>query len=245
MNVLIACEYSGALRNAFLESGHNAVSCDLLPGELINVPGTHYKGDVFDLLKGVPGFPRSWDMLIAFPPCQYLAQCQMYRYKDKARREERDKAVLFVRRLFDCGISKICIENPIGYLNTHWRKPDQIISPHLFGDAYHKKICFWLKGLDSLYVPILVNSPGKLSPGKLSPGKLKRTSNHVNSRMSSGLKSKIKSSWIYFPHLIESIIEQWAWPNGKTHPYLRPGQLSLPLEQTMAGSTINSQIKEA
>ncbi|MGB5157245.1 MAG: hypothetical protein WBN77_07385 [Desulfobacterales bacterium] len=148
MKVLVACEFSGIVREAFAKRGHDAWSCDLLPTE---IPGKHIQGDVLEILND------GWDLMIAHPPCTYLSNAGIGwfnedKYKDKAieRKQLRLEAFKFVMRLADAPIEKIAIENPVGWLNSHWRKPDQIIQPYQFGDEESKRTCLWLKNLNSL-----------------------------------------------------------------------------------------------
>lgn len=252
MNVLIACEYSGAVRTAFMLKGYNVLSCDLLPSQ---TPGNHYQGDVFELLRtlsaiplksidhlqmisrsagcpqlisgssydlpefpglslDLPEFPGSSrdlsefassspgiDLLIAFPPCTYLAKAQQWRYKESLERIKfRDDAVSFIDRLYNLDIKHIAIENPVGFLNLNWKIPTQIVSPHYFGDPYMKETCLWLKNLNPLRYPL--NSRYN--------GKLKKVSNHVNSKMSKEQKTHIKSSWLYFPCLVNELVNQFG-----------------------------------
>lgn len=143
MRVLVACEYSGVVRDAFMARGHEAWSCDLLPSESPN--GNHYQGDVLDLLE------EPWDLMIAHPPCTYLCSSGLHWNK---RRPEREKltheAMLFVFSLLDARISKIALENPVGCISTNYRKPDQIIQPYQFGHDASKATCLWLQGLPLL-----------------------------------------------------------------------------------------------
>ena len=139
MRILVACEFSGKVRDAFLSRGHDAMSCDLLPTD---VPGPHYQGDVFDLIT------EDWDMLIAFPPCTHLCSSGARWWKDK--KKEQADAIEFVQRLWNFGVPKIAIENPIGILSTVWKKPSQIIQPWMFGHGETKSTCLWLKNLPNL-----------------------------------------------------------------------------------------------
>lgn len=139
--VLVACEYSGAVRDAFIARGHDAVSCDLLPTE---VPGPHHQRDVRDLL--VPG---QWDILIAFPPCTDLAVSGARWFKDKGPKRQ-DDALDFVRLLMNAPVPAIAIENPVGVISTRIRKPDQIIQPWQFGHGEVKSTCLWLQNLPTL-----------------------------------------------------------------------------------------------
>jgi hypothetical protein len=141
MKVLIACEFSGRVRDAFAKRGHDAWSCDLLPTE--NPMGHHLQMDVRDILN-----KNDWDLMIAFPPCTHLASCGAPSFKRK--QEEQKKALEFVVSLMNAPIEKIAIENPVGVISTKIRKPDQIVQPFWFGDAYKKSTCLWLKNLPLL-----------------------------------------------------------------------------------------------
>ena len=139
MKVLIACEYSGRVRNAFIAQGHDAISCDLLPTDS---PGPHYQGDVRDILDD--GF----DLMIAHPPCTHLAVSGAKHFwrKEKEQKESLD----FVRLLMNCNIPRWCIENPISIISSRIRAPNQIIQPYEYGDPFQKSTCLWLKNLPPL-----------------------------------------------------------------------------------------------
>jgi hypothetical protein len=139
MKVLIACEFSGIVREAFRNNGHYTWSCDLLPTE---IPGPHIQGDILQVLS------QQWDLMIAFPPCTHLAVSGARWFKEKPF--EQAQAIEFVKKLAAAPIAKIAIENPIGVLSTKWRKPDQIIQPWQFGHGETKATCLWLKGLKKL-----------------------------------------------------------------------------------------------
>jgi hypothetical protein len=148
MKVLVACEYSGIVRDAFTKKGHDATSCDILPTES---EGKHYQGDVLDILDD------GWDLMIAHPPCQYLTNAGVRwfneeRYGDKARERKklRLEAFDFFMKLINAPIDKIAVENPVGWVNGHYRKPNQIIHPYYFGDPENKRTCLWLKNLPNL-----------------------------------------------------------------------------------------------
>lgn len=148
MRILVACEFSGMVRDAFIAKGHYAVSCDLLDTES---PGPHYKGDVLDIIG------NGWDMMIAHPPCTYLAVSGARWFKDK--QDEQREGVWFFLQLARARIERIAIENPIGIMSSEWRKPDQIIQPWQFGHGETKATCLWLKGL-----PLL--TPTNIVPGR-------------------------------------------------------------------------------
>lgn len=159
MRILIACEYSGAVRDAFIAKGHEAVSCDLLPTDAPNWTydpftrirthhperGHHHQGSVLDILS------HDWDLMIAFPPCTYLCSSGLHWNKRiPGRTAKTEQALDFVRLLMDAPIPRIALENPVGCISTRIRKPDQMIQPHQFGHDASKKTCLWLKGLPHL-----------------------------------------------------------------------------------------------
>lgn len=142
MKVLVACEYSGRVRDAFLALGHDAISCDLLPTES---PGPHYQGDISDVIGG------GWDLMIAHPPCTYLAVSGLHwNGRVAGRAEKTEEALEFVRALMGADIPRIAVENPVSCISSRIRKPDQIIQPWWFGEDASKKTCLWLKGLPLL-----------------------------------------------------------------------------------------------
>lgn len=141
MRVLVACEYSGAVRDAFLKRGHYALSCDLLPCES-QASGDHYQGDVRGILD------HGWDLMIAHPPCTHLAVSGARWFKDK--QQEQAEALDFVRLLLAAPVDKIALENPISIISSRIRKPDQIIQPWQFGHGETKATCLWLKNLPKL-----------------------------------------------------------------------------------------------
>jgi site-specific DNA-cytosine methylase len=156
MRVLVACEFSGIVREAFRRRGHEVWSCDLLPAA--DGSPFHLQGDViawlydpdevrYDWRTGRRDAKR-WDLLIAHPPCTHLAVSGAHRFKFKAR--EQAEALTFVRNLLDAPVPRIALENPIGIISTRIRKPDQIIQPYQFGHDASKRTCLWLKGLPLL-----------------------------------------------------------------------------------------------
>lgn len=158
MRILVACEFSGIVRERFACLGHNVWSCDLLPTEL---PGQHIKGDVLEHLQD------GWDIMIAHPPCTHLAVSGARWFKEK--RKEQQEALDFVRKLMEAPILKICIENPVSIISSKIRKPDQIIQPWQFGHGETKATCLWLKNLPPLVPTNVVlgreNRIHRLSPG--------------------------------------------------------------------------------
>ena len=137
--VLIACEYSGRVRDAFIKNGCDAISCDLLPTDQ---PGPHYQGDVFDIIHD------GWDLMVAHPPCTHLAVSGARWFHKK--KEEQEEALDFVRRLMSASIEQIALENPVSVISSNIRKPDQIIHPWMFGHGETKATCLWLKNLPPL-----------------------------------------------------------------------------------------------
>lgn len=181
MKILIACEYSGAVRDEFIALGHDAMSCDFLETES---HGPHYKGDVRDVL------PEAWDVVIAHPTCTYLSSSGLHWNKrgvlvnGRPRAELTEEAVAFARIFIDgpetAHIPKRVTENPIGCLSTKVRKPDQIIHPHQFGDDASKATCLWLVGLP-LLMPTTQAAPRLVEWPKGSGKTVKRWANQTDS----------------------------------------------------------------
>lgn len=145
MRVLVACEYSGRVRDAFLDAGHYALSCDLLPTDSTHPRGEHYQGDVLNILD------EGWDLMIAHPPCTYLSVSGMH-WTTRGLRDPKltEDALDFVRKLLNAPIERIALENPVSVISSRIRKPDQIINPYEFGHDASKKTCLWLKNLPKL-----------------------------------------------------------------------------------------------
>ena len=146
MRVLVACEYSGRVRDAFLRRGHDAMSCDLLPTE---AEGPHYQGDVLDIIED------GWDMMVAHPPCTYLTNAGVsWLHRDEGRWKLLDDGAAFFKALLNAPIQKICVENPIMHKYAKERiggvKQSQVIQPWMFGHMEQKATCLWLKGLPNL-----------------------------------------------------------------------------------------------
>lgn len=139
MKVLVACEYSGTVRDAFIRTGHDAMSCDLLPTD---VPGPHYQGNVLDVIG------NGWDLMISHPPCTHLAVSGARWFKEKQK--EQAEALEFVRLLLAAPIPSIALENPVSIISSRIRKPDQVIQPWQFGHGETKATCLWLKNLPLL-----------------------------------------------------------------------------------------------
>lgn len=141
MRILVACEFSGIVREAFRAKGHDAWSCDLLPSE---IPGQHIQGDVLEQLAG------NWDLMIAHPPCTYLCVSGAAHFNKPGRKEKQLEALEFIRALLAAPIPRICLENPVGVISTAIRKPDQYIQPYEHGHEHMKKTGLWLKNLPLL-----------------------------------------------------------------------------------------------
>lgn len=196
MKVLIACEYSGIVRDAFIKNGHDAMSCDLLPTES---NGPHHQGDVTDILD------QGWDLLIAHPPCTYLCVSGLHWNKNDHKRTKKTKAAIeFVKLLMNTNINKIAIENPVSCISTKIRKPDQLIQPYNFGHDASKKTCLWLKNLPYLkgenYIqPRIIN--GKPRWGN-------QTDSGQNKIPPSANRGKIRS--LTYHGIAEAMANQWG-----------------------------------
>jgi len=181
MRILIACEFSGIVRDAFIARGHDAISCDLLPTER---PGPHIQGDVLSILDD------GWDMMIAHPPCTHLCVSGARWWKDK--KEEQFAAIKFFIALTRANINKICVENPVGIMSTWLKKPDQYIQPWQFGHGETKKTGLWLKNLP------------KLTPTDIVIGREAR----IHRMPPSKDRGKLRS--ITFQGLADAMAEQWG-----------------------------------
>lgn len=182
MKILVACEYSGKVRDAFIEAGHDAVSCDILPTEK---PGPHYKGDVRDILYD------GWDMLIGFPPCTHLASSGARWFKEKQADGRQQDGIDFFMLLANSGIPKIALENPVGIMSSRYRKPDQIIQPWQYGHGETKATCLWLKNLPLLQ-PTCVVEGREPRMWKLSPSKDRAK---IRSETYQGIADAMASQW--------------------------------------------------
>lgn len=200
MRVLVACEYSGAVRDAFRARGHDAMSCDLLPTD---VPGPHYQGDVFDVIGD------GWDLMIAHPPCTYLSSSGLHwNGRVEGRAAKTEDALAFVRALLDAPIPRIAVENPVGCIGTRIRKADQTIQPHQFGDDASKATCLWLKDLPLLTPTASV--PGRMVNGK--PRWANQTDGGQNRLAPSADRWKLRSAT--FPGIAAAMADQWGDPDA-------------------------------
>ncbi len=180
MRVLVACEFSGIVRQAFEDHGHEAWSCDLLETE--GNPAWHYQCDVRDVLDD------GWDMLLAFPPCTYL--CRSGAQWWPSRQAEQKEAIEFFMMLVNHETPMIAVENPIGLMSRLYRKPDQIIHPWWFGEGVTKATCLWLKNLPALYPTNIIEDP---KPGVVNTGKADRWKKR--SRTYKGVAEAMASQW--------------------------------------------------
>lgn len=206
MRVLVGCEYSAIVREAFRKRGHYALSCDL---DDTDIPGNHYKGDIFDVLD------EGWDLAIFFPPCTYLTTTANRHFLNNPDRwEKRLEAAKFAHSLFNCSIPRIAMENPKGVLSTYIGKPDQIIHPYYFGSSIPKTTCLWLKNLPPLRwsdVNTLFEKKTSVEPEYLEYNS-KRTKSgksrySVFGKLGSG-HGKERSK--FFPEVAEAMADQWG-----------------------------------
>ena len=204
MKVLVACEFSGTVRDAFIRGGHDAMSCDLLPTD---VPGPHYRGDVMDVIGA------GWDLMIAFPPCTYLTLTGNKWFKPEfakrfpTRRQNRKDAIDFFMQLVNLPISRIAIENPIGVMSSNYRTPDQIIQPWQFGYPTTKATCLWLKGLPLLQ-PTNIVSKGEVVISKSGNRMSKWYYETSKLTLKNGVRAKARS--VTFEGIANAMAEQWG-----------------------------------
>ena len=191
MRVLIACEYSGRVRDAFLKLGHEAMSCDLLPTD---EPGPHYQGDVRDVLD----YP--WDLMIAHPPCTDLSVSGARHFAVKRMDGRQQSGASFFIMLAKSGIPRIAIENPVCVMSSLWRKPDQVIQPWQFGHGETKATCLWLTGLP------------KLTPTDVVEGREQR----IHKMPPSADRWKLRSAT--FPGIADAMAAQWGTPANDNIP---------------------------
>lgn len=229
MKVLVACEESQAVCKAFREKGHEAYSCDIIecsgghpewhimkdvlcvlnPTPLV---GVDVCGITFDTMDGLIHTVDKWDLIIAHPPCTYLTVTgnrwfNVERYGEKAlkRIADREEAAKFFMAFATADCEKIAIENPVGFMSTYYRKPDQIIQPYMFGDAFEKKTCLWLKGLEPLMATNEVEPPAwkKFESGKTMP-------EWYADLWSLSKEERAKARSKTFPGIAKAMAEQWG-----------------------------------
>lgn len=194
MRVLVACEYSGVVRDAFIRAGHYAASCDLLPSE--SPLGDHYQCSVLDILD------HGWDLMIAHPPCTYLSVSGMH-WTTRGLRDPQltEDALAFVQRLMDAPIERIAIENPVSVISSRIRKPDQIVQPWWFGHDASKKTCLWLKNL-----PLL--KPTDMLPGDAKTRRGNQTASGQNKLPPSKNRWKLRSAT--YQGIADAMAAQWS-----------------------------------
>jgi site-specific DNA-cytosine methylase len=204
LKILVACEYSGAVRDAFLSLGHDAMSCDLLPTD---APGPHYQGDVRDILLD------GWDLMVAHPPCTYLSVSGMH-WTTRGLRDPKltEDALEFVRVLLEAPIERIALENPVSVISSRIRKPDQIITPYQFGHDASKKTCLWLKNLPPLK-PTQVIEP-RIVNGKPRWGN--QTDSGQNKLAPSADRWKVRSQT--YSGIAQAMASQWGTPANDNTP---------------------------
>ncbi len=195
MRVLVACEFSGVVREAFRARGHDAWSCDLLPAE--DDSRYHVQCNVLNRYDD-----GAWDLMIAHPPCTYLAGSGLHWNKRRPERAAKtEEALEFVRKLLDAPVPKICLENPVGCISTRIRKPDQIIQPWQFGEDASKRTCLWLKGL-----PLL--QPTNILPGGHRARRGNQTKSGQNRLAPSPDRWKLRS--VTYSGVAKALAEQWG-----------------------------------
>lgn len=196
MRVLVACEYSGAVRDAFIARGHEALSCDLLPTDS---PGPHYQGDVMDIIND------GWDLMVAHPPCTYLSVSGMH-WTTRGLRDPKltEDALDFVKLLLNAPIPRIALENPVSVISSRIRKPDQIITPYMFGHDASKKTCLWLKNLPPLQATLVVEP--RIVDGKKRWGN--QTDSGQNKLAPSADRWKIRSET--YSGIAQAMASQWG-----------------------------------
>jgi site-specific DNA-cytosine methylase len=197
-DVLIACEFSGVVRDAFIQRGFRAISCDILPTE---TKGPHYQGDVRDLL-GI-----EWELLIAHPPCTHLAVSGAKHFEKKKKDGRQQKAIEFFMSFVQSNAKRYAIENPVCIMSTKFRKPDQIIQPYQFGDPYQKTTCLWLKSLPHL-LPTQIVDKGEMYVS--ASGKTMPAWSHSPKVLSLSQEERSKLRSKTFPGIAEAMAKQWG-----------------------------------
>lgn len=189
MKILIGCERSGRVRDQFIKKGHDAISCDVMPTE---TPGPHIQKPVEEIIKTFP----SYDMIIAFPPCTHLACSGAKHFKKKIADGRQAEAISFFLLFAYADCERVAIENPVGIMSTHYKKPTQIIQPYFFGDSYKKTTCLWLKNLP-LLKPTNIVDPGKIVI-------------HGGKRLPEWYSNRKQKRDLTFPGVAEAMAEQWG-----------------------------------
>lgn len=199
MKVLVACEFSGIVRDAFKAKGHDAWSCDLLPTER---SGQHIQSDVLEILGD------GWDLMVAHPPCTYLCISGIHwNNRIAGRRKKTETALRFIKALFDAPIEKIALENPVGVISSVYRSPDQYIQPWQFGEPYSKKTGLWLKNLPELE-PTNILTPIAFQKNGKTPRWNNQTPSGQNKLGPSSDRAKLRS--ITYQGIADAMAEQWG-----------------------------------
>ena len=196
MKILIACEFSGTVREAFAKLGHDVTSCDLEPTSL---PGKHYQGDVNDIIND------GWDMMIAFPPCTHLAVSGARHFEQKRKDGRQQQGIDFFMSIINAPIPKIAVENPIGIMSSLYKKPNQIIHPYHFGHEASKSTCLWLKELP------LLNHTNVVSKGEFVtfPSGKRMTKWYADSAKNNAVtRTKIRNTT--FQGIADAMADQWG-----------------------------------
>ena len=193
--VLIACEFSGIVREAFKRKGFDAWSCDLLPTE---IPGQHIQGDVLEILN------EGWDLMIAHPPCTHLAVSGAVWFEQKRKDGSQHEGIDFFMKLVNSNIPRYAIENPVGVMSTLYRKPNQIVQPYWFGDSFQKATCLWLRNLPKLSATNMVDR-GEIYVTKNGKKRGAKWSFYLPSN-----KDRWKERSRTFPGIAEAMADQWG-----------------------------------
>ena len=201
MRVLVACEFSGIVRDAFLARGHDAVSCDILPTES---EGPHIQGDIIEALEVLDD---DFDLMIAHPPCTHLAVSGARHFEEKRKDGRQQEGIDFFMKMINAPIKKIAVENPVGIMSNVYREPDDIINPWQFGDEFSKKTCLWLKNLDPL-IPTEIVEKGDIVTAKSGKRMAKWYSESFS--LSPDERAKIRSKT--FPGIAKAMAAQFTQP---------------------------------
>jgi hypothetical protein len=196
--VLIACEYSATVRDAFLAKGHDAWSCDILPTD--GDPSRHIQGDALEV-----AYRGGWDLMVGHPPCTYLTYAGAAYWNDPGRAAQREDAFALFMALYNAPIPMVALENPRGYPSQAFRHQDQEINPFDFGNPQRKRICLWLKGLPTLAPTLRVPAPPKATYIRKSGP---RAGKPYNAYFHNGRSAKERAR--FFPEIAEAMADQWG-----------------------------------
>ena len=199
MRVLVACEFSGVVRDAFIAAGHDAISCDLLPTD---VPGPHIQGDILEVLNGYGVIGQAFDLMIAHPPCTYVCRSGLHwNSRVPGRAQKTVDALKFIDILLNAPIHRIALENPVGLISTKIRKPDQIIQPWQYGHQESKSTCLWLKNLPKLVPTNVLTAPAS--------GRWNNQTASGNNKIGQG-PNRWKLRSITYKGVAEAMATQWG-----------------------------------